>query len=263
VVINIEQLADNVLTTPNENCYAPIQQLLYAVQQASPAVLKPLENTLPEFAAYLYDPDDNGTGKITLKLFRYCQINKRTVDRLVELQQAQPDKLVLSAFGMSDPCLWDSKCVVMLARALATDETASTAAEILFRHSGAFNSALAIEALQYLAQCAQTQPRSEAISKLISHTEGTQGLKACQCLEKILQSADQTIRIEIAAKLAWTNNRGLDLLKITAADKHPDVRLASAKALSQGYRFRGKRVLAALSRDDDPQVRRFAASVLA
>lgn len=260
---NLVQLANDVLTAPGDQRHGLLHQLLHTVQQTKPEALTPLENTLPELASYLYDHEATATSAITLELFRYCPINQRTVDRLVEMQRLHPNPLVVTAFGMSNPDKWDSECKAMLAEALATENTASVAAEILFNNAAVFNSSLAIEALQHLVQKAPTESHSEAISKLISHTEGTHGHQACQSLEKILHTADHAIRVEIAGKLAWTQSRGFDLLKITAADKHPEVRLASAKALSQAYRFRGKRLLAALSHDDDPQVRQFAEKVLA
>lgn len=257
---NLVQLADEALKASSDNRQYCLHKLLSAVKRTTPAELAPVENVLPELANYLCDPE---AGEITLELFSYCKINLCSINRLVDLQRAQPNPTVVVAFGKSDPGLWNSASVAMLAEALTVENTAVAAAEILYRQSDAFNPSLTICSLEHQAVHSTLHVRGDAISKLISHTEGAHGPLACQSLERLLQTADATIRGEIASKLAWTHNRGLTLLQITATDNHPGVRLAAAKSLSHGYRYRGKRLLAALAKDHDPQVRRYATRALA
>ena len=166
--------------------------------------------------------------------------------------------MIITALGMSDPDDWNSECLKTLNEALTIETTADAAAKVLYKHSEAFNSSYIINALEHQATASAMQSRSAAISKLISHTEGIHGTKACKSLEFLLQTSDEPVRREIASKLAWTSSRGLTLLTIAATDTNPSVRLASAKSISQGYRVRGRHLLTSLTHDEDLQVRLFA-----
>lgn len=261
----IKQLTNRVLDSAGHQRLACLRQLHAAVDHASPGELTPLEAALPALAPLLYDLDygKDGNEHIMLDLFRCCRINKPTIYRLIELQRLQSNPQVITAFGMSNPQNWDEDAYLMLAEALALEDTASAAAEVLFKHSLAVNVSLTIGCLENLALHHQAHVRSEAISKLISHTEGSHSALACQSLRNILSTVDETSRVEVAAKLAWSRRNGLSLLKITAADNNARVRRASAKAIWHGYRIRGRELLTALSNDDDPQVRQVAIQGLA
>ena len=255
---NLVELVNAVFTASRDERHHHLRQLLAAVRCTVPSKLTPVENALPELADYLYDPEASGSGETALKLFRYAAISQSTVQRLVNLQNKHPAPLIIAALGMSNPDDWNSECLKTLNTALTIETTADAAAKVLYKHSEAFNASHIITALEHQAADSALQSRSAAISQLISHTEGIHGARACKSLEVLLKTSDETVRREIASKLAWTNNRGLTLLTIAATDTHPDVRLASAKSISHGYRVRGKHLLAALTRDDDLQVRLFA-----
>lgn len=257
----IKQLINKVLDSARDQRHRCLHELYAAVNSAKPEELIPLEDALPDLAPLLYDAD--GDGRILLELFQRCRISKSAIARLIELQRSHSNPLVITAFGMSKPANWNDDAYVMLAEALVLEDTASAAAEVLFKHSLAINISLTIDSLENLASHEQAHIRSDAISKLISHTEGSHAVLACQSLRNILRTVDDTLRIEIAAKLAWSRRHGLSLLKITAADNNANVRIASAKAIWHGYRIRGRELLTALSLDDDPQVRSVAAQALA
>ncbi len=257
----IKQLINRVLDSASDQRHDCLRQLHSAVNCAKPEELVPLEEALSDLAPLLNDPYVDG--QLMVELFRRCRINKTTVNRLIELQRSHSNPLLITAFGMSKPRNWKSDGYMMLSEALALEETASTAAEVLFKHSLAIDVSLAIESLEYQALHEQAHIRSDAISKLISHTEGRHAALACQSLRNILRTVDDTLRIEIAAKLAWSRRHGLSLLKITATDNNAKVRIASAKAIWHGYRIRGRELLTDLSLDDDPQVRNIAAQALA
>lgn len=257
----LKQLINRVLDSASDQRHDCLRELHSAVNCAKPEELIPLEAALPDLALLLSDPSVDG--QLMLELFQRCRINKTTVYRLIEMQRSQSNPLVIAAFGMSKPGNWNGDAYVMLSEALALEDTASAAAEVLFKHSLAINVSLAISSLEHQALHEHAHVRSDAISKLISHTEGSHAALACQSLRNILRNVDDTLRIEIAAKLAWSRRHGLSLLKITAADNNAKVRKASAKAIWHGYRIRGRQLLTDLSLDDDPQVRSIARQALA
>jgi hypothetical protein len=257
-----EQLLHTALASHGQRRCRLLVELRQAIKRARPELLTKLDPQLPALARCLYDTSTESAAQCALNIFRSVPAGPATTDALINMQRAQPNALVIKALGYSSRFSDSAGYAELMSEALANEETAVAAAEILFRSKQTVSLDQSIQSLT--ATALQTDPHtaSAAISKLISHTESERGELARDCLLTVLHRSDVEQRAEIAAKLEWSSRRGLGILNITACDKSASVRLATANALLRAYRIRGRTILAKLAADSDHRVRNLVSSAL-
>ncbi len=257
---SIEKLIRSVLDTRGAERLRNLRALRRALKANRAQVIPCLHPYLPQLAECLYDVEIKAVATTTLGILSRTKITTPVLNRLLVLQRTHPNPMVVRALGLAGPEHVRGEYSQTLAAALANDVTSSTAAEVLLRQTGSIDFWQTIQVLENIAMQPDSMKASEAISQLISHSEGSYGESACLSLKKILRCGSAAKRYEIAVKLAWSRRRGLALLSLTAHDSSTRVRLATAISLLSAYRIRGRSILEMLADDSDYKVRAAIAS---
>lgn len=263
----VEQLVRDALRAEGVKREKHMDELCLVVKQLEcdeRELLEPVEWAMPLLAKYLLDEDNGNVNGCTISIFRRIPLNRKTIIRLLQLQERQPNKLVVEALGKISPSDWSDKIEETFAKALEHEETAGAAAYALYCKSYCVQQTNTILALANAVWSTDWLTARRAILALACISKQTHSIFVIELLDEILDRASPELRTEIADCLGWATNRGLTLLQRLATDESPIVRAAVAKSLGQGYseKVESKRLLEILKCDVSPKVQKAAIEAL-
>lgn len=124
----LNDLINQVLTSKHEQLEDAMHNLCDMVKlYEGEDYLQPIESIMPQLADYLlYDEQWNISGA-TISIFRRVKLNKATITKLLTLNQANPNGLVVSTLSQVDHNDWSKEIEQELVRSLFLELTATEA----------------------------------------------------------------------------------------------------------------------------------------
>lgn len=189
---------------------------------------------MPKLADLLYNDLLNGCA---ISVFRRVHINPLTIEKLLDLNKKKSASLIIQALSHVDNELWSDKIEREIIRSLKYDgDIKSSAALALYNRFRSINLVDTLTALKEVTNSKDKKVANYAIWTLCYHTKLLHHDMAKQILQEILtNSAQKNLSKEIAEALGWATDCGLELLKISAKDEDPEVRLATIESIARTY----------------------------
>lgn len=233
----LNDLINQVLTLEHEQLEDAMHKLCDIVKlYEGEDYLQPVETIMPQLADYLlYDEQWNISGA-TISIFRRVKLNKDTIVKLLNLNQENPNGLVVSALSQVDHNDWSQEIEHEFVRSLLLKNTTNEAIRAIWENIYAIQEKDTVIALievlnnndqdvAELAACALCR-----LTKLRHQDLAIKGLR-----NALINSNNTVIRHEIADALGWATDQGFELLKISAKDIDKNVKLASIASIVRTY----------------------------